>query len=1016
MATSALTGAAESQKVPLARPPRLADAFVLTLRVLGTLNLRDENGHDLPAALAQPKRAALLSYLCVRAPAGYCRRDTLLALFWPEADEEHARTALRGALYFLRRTVGEDVIRTRGDDVGVDPNRLTCDATLFERAVAEGQLDDALLLYGGDLLDGVHVADASEFEEWRDNERGRLRRAAIDAAKALAARRDAEGDLSGAIHAARRATTLVPDDETVAQCLMMLLDRAGDRAGALRAYDELSARLLGSYQSAPSPETRALVEAIRQRDRVAASAVASRRDTPVDARPEELRDRPRADETTRVGAETPDVVMVNGSLGAHRGPTRAQMTLVVAGASLAALAAFAGVSSFRARNGLTTSPSSPDVVVVLPFTYNGARTLSYLGDGMGRLLTTNLNGAGTLRIIDPVAVQRAVDREARGASATGIDSAQMRHVADRFGAGLVVTGQVSEAGGRLRVTADVIARGHSTSQIVVDGTSDRLFELVDELTARLVAAWGTEKGQRFTSLAARTTHSLPALRAYLDGEREFAAGRYALAVDAYQRAVGADSTFALAYYRLSSALTWTTLPDARTATRQARRFIGRLSRRDAMLVEARYANSNGMPDDAVKLYRALLADYPEEIEAWYQLGEVQYHWAATLGRSAQISQAAFERALALDPVHLPALVHLARLAAAPRRVARLDSLRARLAPLAMGLEESLELDALRWFTGESSAERMRVVTNLSALGTRRVGRMLPALASSTEDLGAVLAIVRALDAQERDAAADVRIILFGAELELARGRWRAANTALDRVAEQSPSVAAQYRGAFAAATWFPIGAEELTRVRAAVAREPAVAGSPGLQHFVDPKSGLFPEQRAYVLARLSARAGDSSAALRALEDARAGGPLAADPDAIATLTQQIRAQLLARRGRADEALRLVGGRVLPVATSLPTLPSFRTADARFLRAELLRMVGRDDDALAMYATFPDPNGYDLMYLAPAHLRQAEILDRRGDRAAARAHFQRFVALWAECDPELRPQVDAVRRRLAALGL
>lgn len=685
---------------------------------------------------------------------------------------------------------------------------------------------------------------------------------------------------------------------------------------------------------------------------------------------------------------------------------------------LIVLAAFAGISSFRARTALTASPASPDVVVVLPFTYKGASSLSYVGDGMGRLVTTNINGAGTMRVIDPVAVQRALDREARGGTVAGIDSAQARHIADRFSAGLVVRGQVSEAAGRLRVSADVIVRGRSTSQIVVDGTSDHLFELVDELTSRLVAAWGTEKGQRLTSIAARTTHSLPALRAYLDGEREFTAGHYTMAVDDYQRAVAADSTFALAYYRLSSALIWTSMPYTQSATRQARRFVSRLSRRDSILVEARYANSEGRPTEAEQLYHSLLADYPDEIEAWYQLGEVQYHWAGVLGRSAQFSEPAFERALALDPLHVPALVHLARLAASSNRLLRLDSLRARLAPLSMDPEEALELAALRSFTGEPSDDRTRVSAKLVALGAERVRRNLPPLAATTEDLDQVLAISRALDAQRPGGgggAIDVQNQLFEAQLEMARGRWRAANTALDRVAEQAPALAAQYRGAFAAATLIPIGGDELTRVRAAVARTPMIAANPVLEQVIDPSGGLYPAQRAYVLARLSARAHDSSAALRVLEDARSPGPLAAEPAVVAALTLQIRAELLEQAGRPNDALRLLGPRVIPIPTVLPLLPSFRAADERFLRAELLRMAGHDAEALAAYASFPDPGGYDLVYLAPAHLRQAEMLDRRGDRAAAIAHYRRFVALWSDCDPELRPQVDTVRRRLAELG-
>ena len=60
--------------------------------------------------------------------------------------------------------------------------------------------------------------------------------------------------------------------------------------------------------------------------------------------------------------------------------------------------------------------------------------------------------------------------------------------------------------------------------------------------------------------------------------------------------------------------------------------------------------------------------------------------------------------------------------------------------------------------------------------------------------------------------------------------------------------------------------------------------------------------------------------------------------------------------------------------------------------------------------------YELVYLAPAQLRQAEIYDRRGDRDEAVKHYRRFIQLWQNADPELQGQVDQARKRIAALEL
>jgi hypothetical protein len=60
------------------------------------------------------------------------------------------------------------------------------------------------------------------------------------------------------------------------------------------------------------------------------------------------------------------------------------------------------------------------------------------------------------------------------------------------------------------------------------------------------------------------------------------------------------------------------------------------------------------------------------------------------------------------------------------------------------------------------------------------------------------------------------------------------------------------------------------------------------------------------------------------------------------------------------------------------------------------------------------NAFDLLYLAPAHLRQAEIHERAGRREQALQHYRAFVELWRDADPELRSWVDLVERKIGEL--
>src|SRR2546421_9910326 len=61
------------------------------------------------------------------------------------------------------------------------------------------------------------------------------------------------------------SSDLAPLDEPALRRLMKTLDRLGDRAGALEAYEPLANRLTAELEADPAPETRALAGAVRER-------------------------------------------------------------------------------------------------------------------------------------------------------------------------------------------------------------------------------------------------------------------------------------------------------------------------------------------------------------------------------------------------------------------------------------------------------------------------------------------------------------------------------------------------------------------------------------------------------------------------------------------------------------------------------------------------------------------------------------------------------------------------------
>lgn len=82
------------------------------------------------------------------------------------------------------------------------------------------------------------------------------------------------------------------------------------------------------------------------------------------------------------------------------------------------------------------------------------------------------------------------------------------------------------------------------------------------------------------------------------------------------------------------------------------------------------------------------------------------------------------------------------------------------------------------------------------------------------------------------------------------------------------------------------------------------------------------------------------------------------------------------------------------------------------------LAGQADSAIVYYERFvrlPDPwPMFRAQFVAGAHKRLGELYDARGDSGRAEAHYQFFVDLWKDADPELQPKVREVRTRLAQL--
>lgn len=211
---------------------------------------------DLPAS----RRArALLALLAVERRVH--SRSQLAGRFWPEVLEESARTSLRSALTALRKALGDDADRYllagREAVALADEDRVWVDLTQFEQLLAAGEIEQALELCRGELLEDL---DDDWVYERRDEHRDRI----ASLLTQLASAAEERGDLQQAVALTRRRVMLDPLAEDPQRELIRRLAATGDRSAALTAYRRLQDRLRSELGLAPSARTRELAESLRE--------------------------------------------------------------------------------------------------------------------------------------------------------------------------------------------------------------------------------------------------------------------------------------------------------------------------------------------------------------------------------------------------------------------------------------------------------------------------------------------------------------------------------------------------------------------------------------------------------------------------------------------------------------------------------------------------------------------------------------------------------------------------------
>ncbi len=208
---------------------------MVKLYILGPPKLLTDDGRLEHSFLSGPKRLALLSYLLLARPQGFKRRDSLLPLFWPEKDQKSARNALSNILYHMRQALGKEIIINRGKEE-VKLREIWCDVDEFEENFKKARYEDAYELYRGNLLEGLHVPDASpDFNQWMDQTRDRLRRKYRETLEKLAENAEERREPGVAVRWWYKCSSESAYDKRIIKRLMIALTADNRKTEALEA-------------------------------------------------------------------------------------------------------------------------------------------------------------------------------------------------------------------------------------------------------------------------------------------------------------------------------------------------------------------------------------------------------------------------------------------------------------------------------------------------------------------------------------------------------------------------------------------------------------------------------------------------------------------------------------------------------------------------------------------------------------------------------------------------------------
>jgi tetratricopeptide (TPR) repeat protein len=681
------------------------------------------------------------------------------------------------------------------------------------------------------------------------------------------------------------------------------------------------------------------------------------------------------------------------------------LVLVAAGAVMAVRGGWLGGPG-------PTGPPDPNTIAVFPFEpVVDDAGLAALSREVAVTLSANLDGIGGLKTVNGLTLLAEIQPDAEHPS---LEDA--RATTERLGAARFLYGGLTMAGAAVRLDATLYALGASApvARISVTADAEDHTALSDSVAIALLDQLWRHDPPAVPSLSAVSQSSVPvARRAHLEGELALARADMPAAVESFERAFAADTTFWWAYWRslYPRLFSDARIPADTAVVRKVVEHRFELPEPDRRLVDTWTIMSR---TQKVEQLQELLSSFRTYSPGWWEYANFLVHFGPYLGYGIEDARTALEGFLALNPDFSIAWDHLLWVAVAQHDPAAAARALHEVERLTVGVESRttwlrvLRLRADVAGSGRFQADSLSSVVDFVLSSPPALAVALSSGFVADGHPSAQLQLNRAIGARTPGRQLTAALWQGEALAWAARGAWGSALEAADRwstAAVGADGVLGAYTLGVAGAALGAVTPAEALRRRPVAANELVRLGPDeraGIA-WLDGVLAYIVGDRSGVRSARAVLAGDSATFGSVLD--RSLAALAADAEGDRKRAARHMVQLemeIADRG----SLRRIG-ELHPLFTTLN----------RLLAVGWLRALGDDAGAarlLSWHEAIPGPpllQAWQRSIGEVSLLDRAEIAESVGDTARARMDYARFLRTYDVAVSALRPLLERAETAL-----